>query len=86
MAFDLILRKATVRNFARDVAASGSASAREALLGLGTLFALTFLSGHLRQREIQAARVQYVDPRDDDTTKLVLNPSMEHLMRKRRAA
>ena len=86
MAFALLRRKTTTRNFSRDIAMSPSTSSVDGLLGLGTLFSIAFLGAYLRRREIAGARVQYADPRDDDTTKLLLNPSMESLMRRRRAA
>ena len=91
MAYDIILRRNSDRDFSRDRPIPSSlAPNTNGLLKLGILSSTILLFGYLgrkyiRRREIEEARVQYVDPFDEVTTKLTLNRSMADLMRRRAA-
>jgi hypothetical protein len=84
MAYDLMLRQNTARNFAREVDTKSIQPYKEGLLGIATIAGLLALAAFKRQHEIKEARVQYVDPAADITTRLVRNPSIREIMYRHR--
>lgn len=85
MAYDLVLRRTTPRNFARDSGSTTLQPYTEGLLGLGTIAGILALGAYQRHREISEARVRLADPHSDITIRLNTNPSMRQLLYRRRA-